>query len=394
MTPNAYPRFPAGQRQLFLDDDDVAQVDNLRATFHQPQKRGPVIRREPAIGGTPEIRGAPVWDPESRRWKIWTIAITPEELHGIAGMSGYHESRDGLHWYQPIVRQAEFKGTRENNFVFIPMGDGNTAEILGAVYDRGDPDPERRYKALSFTMAPELAILFATSPDGIVWTRVDIPLIASGDEPNFSFDESNRRFIATVKVPGPYGRSHALTVSEDFKTWSDPQLVFHADEQDQEEARRIIAARLGDPSLQQPVFNHPEEHAVDVYNFAISRYESRYIGSLRCFTTPAAPGKTATTTGFTTFSLPAAGTCITGGAWGTALLSSARRRWARARTTRCRSWDRPTRSCEETSSGSTIPACGIAGIPQKSARTGPQSAWRRCVATVLCRWMLARTAAR
>jgi hypothetical protein len=132
-------------------------------------------------------------------------------------------------------------------------------------------------------MAPELAILFATSPDGIHWTRLDIPTIASGDEPNFSFDEQDHLFIATVKVPGPFGRSHALTVSEDFENWSEPELVFHADEEDQEQARRIIADRLADPSLQQPVFNHPEEHAVDVYNFAISRYESRFIGFASMF---------------------------------------------------------------------------------------------------------------
>ena len=283
MTEASRHRCLAGQRQLFLDDDDVASVENLRATFHQPRKLGAVIRREPAIGGKPEIRGAPVWDPQAQVWKLWTICVTPEELHGIAALSGYHESHDGLHWRQPIVRQAEHRGARENNLVYIPMGGGATAEILGAVYDRGDPDPKRRFKALSFTMAPELAILFATSPDGVHWTRVDIPLIASGDEPNFSFDESNRRFIATVKVPGPFGRSHALTTSEDFHAWSAPRLVFHADEEDQEQARAIIAARLADPAWQQPVFNHPEEHAVDVYNFAVSRYESRYIGFASMF---------------------------------------------------------------------------------------------------------------
>ncbi len=283
MTGDKERQFPAGERQLFLDNDDVAHIDGLRREFHQPQKRGAVIRREPALGGKPEIRSAPVWDPERTVWKLWTICITPEELHGIAGLSGYHESRDGLHWYQPIVRQAEYKGTRENNLVYIPMGDGCTAEILGAVYDKGDPDPSRRYKALSFTMAPELAILFAVSPDGIHWTRVDIPPIASGDEPNFSFDEKERLFIATVKVPGPFGRSHALTISEDFEHWTEPELVFHADAEDQEQARQIIAARLADSTLQQPVFNHPEEHAVDVYNFAVSRYESRYIGFASMF---------------------------------------------------------------------------------------------------------------
>lgn len=283
MTEGGHVHFPAGQRQLFLDDDDIAHLENVRRSLHAPQKRGAVIRREPAIGGKPEIRTAPAWDPERGVWKLWTICVTPEELHGIAGLSGYHESSDGLHWRQPLLRLTEHEGTRENNFVHIPLEDGRTAEIFGAVYDGADPDPGRRYKALSFTMAPGLAVFFAVSPDGIHWTRADVPSIASGDEPNFSFDRQGRLFIATVKVRGPFGRSHALTRSEDFAVWSDPELIFHADEEDQAQAREIIAARLADSSLQQPVFNHPEEHAVDVYNFAVSRYESRYIGFASMF---------------------------------------------------------------------------------------------------------------
>ena len=31
---------PAGQRQLFLDDDAVARIENLKRTLHQPEKRG------------------------------------------------------------------------------------------------------------------------------------------------------------------------------------------------------------------------------------------------------------------------------------------------------------------------------------------------------------------
>ena len=35
---------PAGQRQLFLDDDAIAKIENLKRTLHQPEKRGAVIR--------------------------------------------------------------------------------------------------------------------------------------------------------------------------------------------------------------------------------------------------------------------------------------------------------------------------------------------------------------
>jgi hypothetical protein len=270
-----------GERQLFLDDADVAQIERLRKTFHPPEKKGAVIRRIPSdsrIGGYPEIRTAPAWDPTAQLWKTWTVCVTPEELQGQAGMSGYHESRDGVYWSAPLTRQVEYNGSYDNNFVFIPMGDGRTGEIFGAVYDSTDPDPARRYKAISYTRKPVQSIIFATSPDGIAWTRLDTPPVPSQDEPNFSFDEQHHQFIATVKVKGPYGRSHALTTSHDFVDWTEPVLVFHADAQDQEEAKTIIARHVADSTRQQPVFVHPEEWATDVYNFAISRYESRYIG--------------------------------------------------------------------------------------------------------------------
>ena len=35
---------PVGQRQLFLDDVDLAAMNSLKRTMHQPSKKGAVIR--------------------------------------------------------------------------------------------------------------------------------------------------------------------------------------------------------------------------------------------------------------------------------------------------------------------------------------------------------------
>ena len=282
--------FARKERQLFLDDADIAQIDGLQTRMHSPDKKGAVIRSDPYMvqrapqddgpAYRPQTRTAPVWDAEAKLWKFWTIGA---KMEADKGRSSYHESRDGLHWYQPNVGQLEFEGSRDNNHVAIPIDETRTSEVLGVVYDAGDPDPARRFKAISFTMVPDHAIFFGVSADGIVWKRHDAPDILSGDEPNFSFHAANHRFIATVKVRGPHGRSHALTTSEDFQHWSEPQLVFHADDEDQELARAVIARRLANPALQQPLINQPDEHSVDVYNFSISRYESRYIGFASMF---------------------------------------------------------------------------------------------------------------
>ncbi|MEM7131044.1 MAG: hypothetical protein AAF702_32280 [Chloroflexota bacterium] len=283
-------RLPKAERQLFLDDVDIAQLENLRRTMHQPNKKGAVIRRNPvtqratgaAYGAVyrPQTRSAPAWDPETNVWKFWTIG---DKQHDEAGFSEIHESRDGVNWSQPHVGQLSLQGSRENNAVYVSMGENRTSEIPCVVYDGNDPDPSRRFKGILFTLLPKHAIAFATSPDGIAWKLLDVPFVESGDEPNFSFDAAHQLFIATVKVRGPYGRSHALLTSKDFAQWTEPELVFHADEEDQQLAREVIINRLANPALQQPVVNHPEEYGVDVYNFAISRYESRYIGFASMF---------------------------------------------------------------------------------------------------------------
>ena len=148
-----------------------------------------------------------------------------------------------------------------------------------AVRDPHDPDPARRYKAVQLNQG------FAVSPDGIRWKDLDIPAIQSDDEGNFSYDPDRRLFIHTVKRRGTppknrdlWVRAHALLTSRDFKTWKDHGLVFEADALDQTLGPRTIRSRLADPTVQHPRHHNPEDYFVDVYNFAVFRYEGLYIG--------------------------------------------------------------------------------------------------------------------
>lgn len=311
-----------GRRQLFLDDHGIAAIQNLRRTMHSPAKKGAVI--EPADGeSSVQIRGAPAWDPEAGCYKLWIMCEG-----GIA----LAESSDGVNWERRVLRVREHKGSLENGLVAGPCG-------MQVIFDPGDPDPSRRFKGLhlrgSFerTVSPiarhwklvhnpwRLAYpqghvlndprqyqlswviqvserpgapaherfegwgCFQTrdlvvSADGVHWRRLDCPGLPTGDEANFSFDKETGTYIATLKEGemGPYGRSIALATSLDFDHWTQPELVFHADERDQELNREVIAARLDDPSLTHPVYNVPDEYFVDVYNMGVFRYEGLYIG--------------------------------------------------------------------------------------------------------------------
>ena len=312
---------PVGQRQLFLEDHGIAEIQELRRTMHPPEKKGAII--EPSDGEKNiSIRSVPAWDPEARCYKLWVM---------IDGGTGLAESADGLHWERPILRVREHKGSLENNLV-----EGLCGEQV--VFDPADPDPSRRYKSLKLRGALERMVSpiaehwklthnpwrlayprhvlnnplqyqnswviqvserpgapaderfegmgsfqtrdLVVSPDGIHWRKLDSPGLPSGDEANFSIDEETGTYIATLKEGemGPYGRSISLQKSKDFERWTPPELVFHADEKDQELNPAVIRARFDNPSLTHPVYNVPAEYFVDVYNMGIFRYEGLYIG--------------------------------------------------------------------------------------------------------------------
>ncbi len=229
-----------GVRQLFLDDQGVERREHVRTTLHRPVKRGAVLR-SPDPSRTLQTRTAPAWDPARKKYLLWVLSIQPNVW----------ESQDGLNWTAT--------GTTD-----LP--------IEMAVYDPNEKDPARRFKA------PLRNEGFATSPDGLHWTKLDIPKIPSSDEANFSHDPASGLFIHTVKRGGPHGRALAIAVSQDFQKWTDFGIVFHADDEDQTRGRANIAARVADSTLEPLRYVDNVATNVDVYNMGVFRYEGLYVG--------------------------------------------------------------------------------------------------------------------
>lgn len=255
-----------GQRQLFFDDYGIAQIKGLQRFLHRPSKKGAVIRPTLQAGEyAVTTRTAPVWQPDQKKYLFWYGAHT-----NFAGFqAAYAESADGLHWVKPPIHQKTVNGSNENNY-FDP--------ILPrcVVYDPDDPDLTRRFKG--FANDIKVGLIPIVSPDGLVWTKLPIDPIPSSDEFNLSYDPLKKLFIATPKSGGPYGRAVTLSTSPDFEHWTKPELIFFADDLDQQLGVENIKAFLADARLQQPFWNDPQVYNVDVYNMGIFRYEGLYIG--------------------------------------------------------------------------------------------------------------------
>jgi len=276
-------------KHLFIDDAEVERIDNLARKLHQPQKfRGNAVVRpehrweQRAL----QIRNAPAWDPEEGIYKmIYWSAAEAESIEGAfdpaSGTWGgdsyycYATSEDGVNWDKPFLNLQEYRAANrhraEDNNI-LPSARGL---LLAPVLDPAEKDHERRFKGLAYRNGSLQPVV---SADAIHWQEQGSPL-GSHDESHLSLDEARGLFIATVKRPGPYGRSFHLTTSPDFAEWDEPELVFHADQTDQENGTERLQHFFDDPDYLTPVYNRPEEYRTDVYNFAVFPYEGLYLGT-------------------------------------------------------------------------------------------------------------------
>jgi hypothetical protein len=278
-------------KHLFIDDQIVDRIDNLARKLHQPEKfpGNAVVRPERRWENCAiQIRTTPAWDPDEGRFKLIYLAAAegpdPEVRLGVTGAPAGGESfyclatsADGVNWEKPELGLYDYQaltwretpiGTANN---ILPSAQGM---LLGPIRDPREPDPRRRYKGLAYRggeLEPRV------SADAIHWENPGLAPLPSADEAHLALDEDRRLFIATVKHGGPYGRSFYLTTSDDFETWSEQELVFHADQVDQENGWERLRVFLENPAYLRPVYYHPEDYRTDVYNFPVFPYEGLYL---------------------------------------------------------------------------------------------------------------------
>jgi hypothetical protein len=270
--PYGAPVIQPGERQLFLDDYIIGDLNGLDRVIHQPLKYdgNPVVRADlPTDGTTIQIRSAPSWDEKEQVWKLWYIRFA-DDGNG-AGGSGYATSRDGIHWEKPVVGVVDIRGSKANNLVMVQ--DDPKAFTQHVFIDPHAP-PESRYRGMIGPRGRQPIV----SADGFVFTKLDVPPIPSQDESHINWDEVTERYILTVKNSGPYGRSVYLSLSKDYRDWTEPRLIYHADAKDQELGARYIREVEANPRMWRPTINHPDEYNVEIYNMPVFRYEGLYIG--------------------------------------------------------------------------------------------------------------------
>lgn len=181
----------------------------------------------------------PDWDDRMMQ----QIAKIPPYMKGdcqiFQGPLCYAESKDGLHFEKPALRQMSFKGSYENNMMALPHAIVSAALVIR---DDDEQDPARRYKMV-YQYFPDQCdppmeelgklptIALAVSPDGLQWTVTQTPFINQFVEP-CSFYKHDGKYIINYHMfddCGEYysegghlsGRTGCARWSYDFDHWED-----------------------------------------------------------------------------------------------------------------------------------------------------------------------------
>ena len=250
--------FVGSRRQLLFDDFFVGGGDSFHESIPygirwglgkvQKSPAGNIFNHQEAWHDRTEWYSV-LYD--EGRYRMWYSA-------GVGSLNEmfvcYAESDDGITWRKPILNLIEKFGSKQNNIVYAGGPGGGHLE-LGNVFRDPVAKPDERYKMIYPTWlggpGQEGATLGATSSDGLNWTRTrEIFVGRYCDTQNVAtYDPVLGKYVAYIRwnheayygglevgehpvAPASRGRSVARMESDDYKRWSNPELVLTPDFQD------------------------------------------------------------------------------------------------------------------------------------------------------------------
>ena len=247
---------PHQNRQLFIDDGAISETCCITKTLNRPVK----------YAGNPILRPSMPWERDAAF--IGTV-MRDDDGSFRAWYQGWYDDRypacyatsmDGIFWHKPDLGLIEVAGSTANNRIM------EEACVPNVIHDPRDPDPDRRYKMLYWDFSiprPQpkrpASVSVAFSPDGIRWTEFygNPVLTGTGDTHSLlGWDDDVGKYVAYVRPgrdadKGINRRLIGRSVSDDFTSWSEPEVVLEPDE---------------------------DEPDLEFYNMPVFKYEGLYLG--------------------------------------------------------------------------------------------------------------------
>jgi hypothetical protein len=232
----AQPVHIGSRRELFVDDELIAEMKGVRLELGVPVDGGPAIKYDRPWEGS--FCGYTTVIKEPDRYRLYYRGVPVAGQDGNDGeVTCYAESKDGKTWQKPNLNLYEVKGTRANNVILA-----NAAPYCHNFSPLLDTKPgvpaSQKYKALAGVH--KSGLLAFVSADGIRWKRLrEEPVLPppkefSLDSQNIAFwSEAEGKYVLYYRTWKRIGdvryRWVSRATSDDFITWSTPEEMSYGD---------------------------------------------------------------------------------------------------------------------------------------------------------------------
>ncbi|MHB9025997.1 MAG: glycoside hydrolase family protein [Armatimonadota bacterium] len=226
------------RRELLVDDWLIERLEGgARLQLHPPTPREAVLELDRPWEGSMCGYITVLRDGDRCRmyYRGWEVDIDHPGSHGEAlhiprpACICLAESDDGIHWERPALNLFDYGGNRDNNIVWMGVGDDLKGLHGFSPFLDTNPacPPDARYKAVGGTEGWPISGLFAmASPDGVRWSLLEEqPIITTGafDSHNTVFwDDLRGEYRAYVRDFRDGRRDIRTATSPDFLHWTEP----------------------------------------------------------------------------------------------------------------------------------------------------------------------------
>jgi hypothetical protein len=215
-------------KQLAVDDRWIADSACIRRQIHPPRMHPqPVLSADRPWEKLGIILYGTVDYNEADGFRMWYKALDHERFPRVC----YATSSNGMDWQKPELGICEFDGNTRNNIVFVPPG---TLDGPNVIFD--PDDAAAPYKmVIHLDHDGRRAVWGVTSPDGLNWKLQSQPFGPDFDDRPQAMAHRDHEGKLVV-----LGRKHDMfatynervvyrMTSDDFETWSEPQVVMKSD---------------------------------------------------------------------------------------------------------------------------------------------------------------------
>ncbi|MDO5553962.1 MAG: hypothetical protein Q4G68_09375 [Planctomycetia bacterium] len=206
--------------ELFVDSYLIESFQGTAFKLHEPRDEGKVLDFNSPWDGV-HCGGITVIH-DGDLFRLYYRAMPTNEGDGVADITCYAESTDGIHWIKPELGICEFDGSTKNNIIL--SDDHSASHNFAPFLDTNPSAPaEERYKALAGLMG---GLHPWASPDGIHWHRLADKALSAPeimpDSQNVSFwSQSEGKYVCYARTWQGGVRGMVRVESPDYLNWSD-----------------------------------------------------------------------------------------------------------------------------------------------------------------------------